>query len=104
MSDASKMDLDFTGLPRRETPAAEKAAVRKVASDAGTAEGFTSRTAVKPGVSLKRGNVQLNLKVPPEFRNELFEAFAEASAEDRSIRSPGEFLVRIFNEWKAGKG
>lgn len=101
------MDLSFDDLPKPE-PAAkpDRATARRIAAAAGSAEGFTERTAPKPApvvMSRRTNHIQMNLKVPEEFRQEFQAAFLEVSARDRSIRSAGEFLMAIFEEWKQGR-
>ncbi len=101
------MDLDFSDLPKTE-PAAkpDRATARRIAAAAGSAEGFTGRTAPKPApvvMSRRTNHIQMNLKVPEEFRQEFQAAFLEVSAQDRSIRSAGEFLMKIFEDWKQGR-
>lgn len=105
MSESKRMDLDFASIPTVTEGRPDKATAKRIATEAGSAEGFTNRTApAAPTLSpRRRPNIQLNLKVPEEFRDEFQAAFVAESAEDRSIRSAGEFMVKVFNEWKGAK-
>lgn len=109
-SDAKNIDFSFVG----DTPTAakpDKETTLRVAAETGAAEGYTNRTqsagavtrpVTAPGGALKLArsvNTQLNLKVPVEFRDRFQQAFLEDSAHDRSIRSAGEFFVKIFDQW-----
>lgn len=73
--------------------------VRRIAKDAGAADGFTDRLIPKP--VLREPTVQINAKVPADFRDRFMAALAEETARNRAVRSIGDFLMVIFEEWEA---
>ena len=100
------MNLDFNDIETPTKPKPDAATTRRVAAKAGTAEGFTGRLAVQPQTSIatrRTNHIQMNFKVPEEFREKFQAAFIAESDSDRSIRSFGEFLMKIFAEWEKGR-
>jgi hypothetical protein len=107
MSDGTKMELGFEDLGGGDASKPPKSEVLRVAGETGRAEGYTRRASESPAdgpvVPARRINIQLNLKVPVEFRDRFHSAFLADSAQDRSIRSAGEFFIKVFEAWEAGK-
>jgi hypothetical protein len=100
------MNLDFKNLDAASDQKPDAATARRVATKAGSAEGFTGRPAVQPPTTLaarRTNHIQMNFKVPEEFREEFQTAFLAESSEDRSIRSYGEFLMKLFGEWQKAR-
>jgi hypothetical protein len=97
MSDPKKINLDFGDIVTDQKELLSHAQVKAVADTTGIAEGFTTRA-----VSLKKQRqitVQLNLKVPVDFRNRFMERSEIEIEKNRAIRSAGEFLVMVFEQW-----
>ncbi len=53
---------------------------------------------------LREPTVQINAKVPADFRVRFMAALAEETAGNRAVRSIGDFLMVIFEEWKNRQG
>jgi hypothetical protein len=97
MSDPKKINLDFGDIVSEQKDRLTHAQVKAVAGTTGIAEGFTTRA-----ISQKKQRpitVQLNLKVPVDFRNRFMERAELEIENNRSIRSAGEFLVMVFEQW-----
>lgn len=102
MSDPKKINLDFGDIAVRQDERPTSAQIKAVAGRAGSAEGFTDR-----GASPKKQRivtVQLNLKVPVDFRNRFMARVEEETENNRAIRSAGEFLVMVFEQWERQNG
>jgi hypothetical protein len=57
-----------------------------------------------PKPVLREPTVQINAKVPADFRERFMTALAEETAGNRAVRSIGDFLMVIFEEWKNRQG
>ena len=97
MSDPKKINLDFGDIVSDQKDRPTYAQVKAVAGTTGIAEGFTTRA-----VSQKKQRpitIQLNLKVPVDFKNRFMEMAEIEIENNRAIRSAGEFLVMVFEQW-----
>jgi hypothetical protein len=105
----SKMNLNFSDIgDSPEKPPASVA--REIAKEAGAAEGFTQRvqppTAVAEILASTRAKspiVQLNLRLRQETRDAIQAAYEREAEHNRAIRSIGEFMELVFNEWQEGR-
>ncbi|HQT65530.1 MAG TPA: hypothetical protein PLO16_13575 [Acidocella sp.] len=50
---------------------------------------------------MREPTVQINAKVPADFCDRFMAALAEETARNRAVRSIGDFLLVIFEEWEA---
>jgi hypothetical protein len=97
MSKTLDLSFDELGAPSAPKPSAE--VVKRVAKEAGAAEGYTDRVA--PKAVLREPTVQINAKVPADFRDRFMTALAEETARNRAVRSIGDFLMVLFEDWEA---
>jgi hypothetical protein len=101
MSDPKKINLDFGDIAVRQDERPTPAQIKAVAGQAGSAEGFTDRA---PSPKKRIVTVQLNLKVPVDFRNRFMARVEQETDNNRAIRSAGEFLVMVFEQWERQNG
>ncbi|MBW4035312.1 MAG: hypothetical protein HIU90_07555 [Proteobacteria bacterium] len=98
MSDPKKINLDFGDIVSEQKDRPTHAQIKAVAGATGVAEGFTTR-----GISHKKQRpltVQLNLKVPVDFKDRYMARADLEIDNNRAIRSAGEFLVMVFEQWE----
>jgi hypothetical protein len=92
------LDLSFTDLtPAEKTLKAPADVVKKIAQEVGAAEGFTARPGEGYARPRRPPQVQMNLKVPDEFREKFVRAFEEEASRNRAIRSLGDYLMFVFD-------
>lgn len=102
---SKSLDLSFSDLvsPEKSLPKAAAATVKKVAQEVGAAEGFTARSGEGHARPRRPPQVQMNLKVPGEFRDRFVKAFEDEAAQNRAIRSLGDYLMFVFDAAQASK-
>lgn len=98
MSDPKKINLDFGDIVSEQINRPTHAQIKAVAGATGIAEGFTTRATLRKRT--RPITVQLNLKVPIEFRDRFMARADLETADNRAIRSAGEFLVMVFEQWE----